>query len=141
MLDPGRRIAVMPFLVAAAAVLVVSTTPAFSLTSLPAKVKYVKGPDTAIPSDFFNPRQSYPTEAAICPRGWNVVGGGVVGNLDVVFGKVAKAYPTNASGSAPGRRGWIAWINTTCAPVCAAQPTAAVIAICVQGATTSGTWP
>lgn len=128
-------------LVAVVAIVVVAltTAPASGGTSLPAKVKYVRGPDTALAAPVF--LEAEQVDPAVCPRGWQVVGGGVFGNLPVVASRMVQSYASNVDGSAPGRRGWTSWVVVGCAPTCAADPVANSVAICVQNAVPSGTWP
>lgn len=133
--DVGRattRALIAVFTIVAAMVIIGGARPAFTGTSLPAKLKYVKGPTTSIPAD----GETYKMSGAICPLGWDVVGGGVIGSS--LF-RVVDEYPTGPNGSAGGRRGWTADVVNTFGGGGAADGHA--MAICVKGATTSGTWP
>jgi hypothetical protein len=97
-----------------------------------ANVTYVKGLETSIPAD----GQTHLLNGAICPAGSNVVGGGLLGSF--LF-RVAQSYPTAANGSDPGRQGWTVRVENTFGGGGAAGGQA--VAICVEAAQSSGTWP
>jgi hypothetical protein len=97
-----------------------------------ANVTYVKGPETSVPAD----GTEHLLNGAICPAGSHVVGGGHTGST--LF-RVAQSYPTAENGSDPGRQGWAVLVQNTFGGGGAADGRA--VAICVEAAQSSGTWP
>jgi hypothetical protein len=113
------------------AVLALSSTPVLSGTAEKAgPLKYIKGPNSTFPSG-----SSSWTQGAVCPAGWNVVGGGV--DVDNALFRMAEAYPTTGNGFNPGRRGWVVNLTNGAAGTAHAR----AIAICARATNVTGTWP
>jgi hypothetical protein len=113
------------------AVLALSSTPVLSGTAENAgPLKYVKAANTT-----FNGGASSWTNGAVCPQGWNVVGGGV--NVDNALFRMAESYATTGNGFNPGRRGWTVNLTNT-AP---GQAHAQAFAICAKATNLTGNWP
>jgi hypothetical protein len=116
--------------IAVVAVIALSTAPVLSAPGDAGPLKYIKGPNST-----FGPGASTWTSGAICPQGWNVVGGGV--DVDNANFRMAESYPTASNGLNPGRRGWT--VNLTNGSGGTAH--ARAVAICAKATNLTGTWP